>query len=266
MPLGSRPSRSRQAGRRPTSSTSSTSACRRLHPGGSSRQPFTTPSSRTATAWLASGGPTRASSTPGPRGENGARRGLVLREGRGGALLRRRPGAGARAVLGPWLTEDPSEEPSREPPRGPFLVYVGGLAPNKGLGHLVRVFDRAKVDARLVLVGRPAMSAPSSSVRSRLPPPALSRDRHRRDRRGRRPPVPSGRRSRASLGVRGLRVHPPRGDGARLPGSSKRHPAIRVSSRQAPSCCCWGRRCMGHAIARIFADPSLRASLRERGR
>ena len=57
---------------------------------------------------------------------------------------------------GPGLTETGTAEASTDPPRRPFLVYVGGLAPNKGLVRLVRAFDRAAVDGRLVLAGRPA--------------------------------------------------------------------------------------------------------------
>jgi glycosyltransferase involved in cell wall biosynthesis len=57
---------------------------------------------------------------------------------------------------GPGLTEAGRDEPSMKRPPGRFLLYVGGLASNKGLGHLVRAFARANVDGRLVLAGRPA--------------------------------------------------------------------------------------------------------------
>lgn len=57
---------------------------------------------------------------------------------------------------GPGLVDVRDQKPSREPPREPFLLYVGGLAANKGLVHLVRAFDRADVDGHLVVVGRPA--------------------------------------------------------------------------------------------------------------
>lgn len=38
---------------------------------------------------------------------------------------------------------------------GPYLLYVGNLAPNKNLPFLIEAFGAAEVDARLILVGRP---------------------------------------------------------------------------------------------------------------
>lgn len=56
---------------------------------------------------------------------------------------------------GPGLVETgaPAAD-ARDLPQPPFLLYVGNLAASKNLPFLVRAFDRSRVDARLLLVGR----------------------------------------------------------------------------------------------------------------
>ncbi len=169
---------------------------------------------------------------------------------------------------GPGLTEDPSEEPSREPPRGPFLVYVGGLAPNKGLGHLVRVFDRAKVDARLVLVGRPAhgfdelertIAAAAIPHRVEIVTDATDADVDRLYRQAVALAHPSE--------YEGFGFTPLEAMARGCPVLASDIPAIReISGAGALLLPPRDEDAWADAIARIFADPSLRASLRERGR
>jgi glycosyltransferase involved in cell wall biosynthesis len=56
---------------------------------------------------------------------------------------------------GPGLTELPADDVNGLPvPESPYFLYVGDLTVRKNVPFLVRAFDRANVDASLLLVGR----------------------------------------------------------------------------------------------------------------
>jgi glycosyltransferase involved in cell wall biosynthesis len=76
-------------------------------------------------------------------------------------------------LAGPGL---PSRESPGETliPSSPFILYVGNLSPSKNLPFLIRAFDAASPDARLVIVGRPR---PGSEQVGEAVLSARSRDR-----------------------------------------------------------------------------------------
>jgi glycosyltransferase involved in cell wall biosynthesis len=56
---------------------------------------------------------------------------------------------------GPGLTELPADDVNGLPvPESPYFLYIGDLTVRKNVPFLVRAFDRANVDASLLLVGR----------------------------------------------------------------------------------------------------------------
>jgi glycosyltransferase involved in cell wall biosynthesis len=169
---------------------------------------------------------------------------------------------------GPGLTETGTQEPSLEPPRGQFLLYVGGLASNKGLGHLVRAFDRANVDGRLILAGRPghdvnelerAVAVAASSRRIEVITDATDAD------------VEGLYREAVALALpseyEGFGFTPLEAMARGCPVLASDIPAIReISGAGALLLPPRDEGAWAEAIARIFADESLRDSLRERGR
>ena len=169
---------------------------------------------------------------------------------------------------GPGLMQSASEaEPSREPPRGPFIVYVGGLAANKGLTHLVRAFDRAQVDGRLVLAGRPAhgfdeleraVAAAEAPNRIQIVTDATDADADRLYREAVALALPSE--------YEGFGFTPLEAMARDCPVLASDIPAIREIS--GPGALLLPPRdedAWAEAIARVFTDASLRDSLRERG-
>lgn len=59
---------------------------------------------------------------------------------------------------GPGLTP-PFDAPDRSDGRRPYLLFVGNLTMRKNLPFLIRVYERADVQAELVLAGRPSGDA-----------------------------------------------------------------------------------------------------------
>jgi glycosyltransferase involved in cell wall biosynthesis len=169
---------------------------------------------------------------------------------------------------GPGLMDAAGEQPSLEPPDGPFLVYIGGLAENKGLVNLVRAFDRANVGGHLVLAGRPA---DGFDELERAVAAARARDRIRI--------VTDANDADADRLYRGAvaLAHPAEYEGfgftpleamARdCPVVASDIPAIReISSTGALLVPPRDEYAWAEAITRVFADPSLREALRDRGR
>lgn len=169
---------------------------------------------------------------------------------------------------GPGLTEIDSGRPSREPPSGPFLVYVGGLASNKGLGNLVRAFDRAGVDGYLILAGRPAhgfaelkreVAAISSPDRIHVVTDATDADVDRFYRGAVALALPSE--------YEGFGFTPLEAMARGCPVLASDIPAIReISGAGALLLPPRAEDAWAVAITRVFTDESLRESLRERGR
>jgi glycosyltransferase involved in cell wall biosynthesis len=169
---------------------------------------------------------------------------------------------------GPGLTEPGNEQASLEPPLGPFLVYVGGLAPNKGLAHLVRAFDRANVDGHLVLAGRPAqgfdeleraVAATGAPNRIRIVTDATDADADRLYREAVALAHPAE--------YEGFGFTPLEAMARGCPVLASDIPAIReISGPGALLLPPRDEEAWARAITRVFADPSLRDSLRERGR
>jgi glycosyltransferase involved in cell wall biosynthesis len=169
---------------------------------------------------------------------------------------------------GPGLMETAGTEPSREPPRDPYLLYVGGLAENKGLVHLVRAFDRADVPGRLVIAGRPAhgfdeleRAAAAAAVRDRIEFVLDATD------------ADADRLYREAVAL----VHPAEYEGfgftpleamARgCPVVASDIPAVReISGEGALLVPPRDEQAWAEAITRVFHDEALRESLRERGR
>jgi glycosyltransferase involved in cell wall biosynthesis len=169
---------------------------------------------------------------------------------------------------GPGLMQVTDQEPSRALPTGPFLTYIGGLAENKGLVRLVRAFDRANVDGRLVLAGRPAQGFAEleraiaiAGARDRI---QIVTDANDAD---------ADRLYRGAVAL----AHPAEYEGfgftpleamARdCPVVASDIPAIReISGAGSLLVPPRDEAAWAAAIARVFSDPSLRASLRERGR
>jgi glycosyltransferase involved in cell wall biosynthesis len=169
---------------------------------------------------------------------------------------------------GPGLSEVVGEQPAREPPPGSFLLYVGGLAPNKGLVHLVRSFDRANVDGQLVLAGRPAhgfeelqrtIAAASAANRIRVLTDATDADADRLYRKAVALALPSE--------YEGFGFTPLEAMARDCPVLASDIPAVReISGRGALLLPPRDEKAWAEAVARVFTDPSLRDSLRERGR
>jgi glycosyltransferase involved in cell wall biosynthesis len=168
---------------------------------------------------------------------------------------------------GPGLMEPGTDEASLEPPDAPFLVYVGGLAPNKGLVHLVRAFDRVNVDGRLVLAGRPAhgfeeieraVAAARAPDRIRIVTDANDADADRLYRQAVALAHPSE--------YEGFGFTPLEAMARGCPVLASDIPAIReISGAGALLLPPGDEHAWTEAIVRVFADPSLRDSLRERG-
>ena len=169
---------------------------------------------------------------------------------------------------GPGLTEPGNEAPSFDRPPGPFLVYVGGLAVNKGLARLVRAFDRANVDGDLVLAGRPAhgFAELEQSVAATRAPDRIHIVTEAND-------ADADRLYREAVAL----AHPAEYEGfgftpleamARdCPVLASDIPAIReISGDGALLLPPRDEQAWAEAIARVFADASLRDSLRKRGR
>jgi glycosyltransferase involved in cell wall biosynthesis len=169
---------------------------------------------------------------------------------------------------GPGLTEPGSEKPSREPPNGPFLFYVGGLAPNKGLRLLVRAFDRADVEGRLVLAGRPAhgfdelertVAAARARDRIEIVTDASDADADRLYREAVALAHPAE--------YEGFGFTPLEAMARGCPVLASDIPPIReISGAGALLLPPRDENAWADAIRRVFADRSLRESLRERGR
>jgi glycosyltransferase involved in cell wall biosynthesis len=168
---------------------------------------------------------------------------------------------------GPGLTEPGSEQASFEPPRGPFLFYLGGLAKNKGLVQLVRAFDRAKVDGHLVLAGRPshgfdelerAVAAAAARDRVQIVTDANDADADRLYREALALAHPAE--------YEGFGFTPLEAMARDCPVLASDIPAIReISGAGALLLPPRDEEAWAEAIARLFADTSLRDSLRERG-
>ena len=66
---------------------------------------------------------------------------------------------------------------------GPYALYLGKLAPNKGTAHLVDIAERAELDWPLVIAGdgpeRDAIAADARAIRSRHPAGRLGRSGER---------------------------------------------------------------------------------------
>jgi glycosyltransferase involved in cell wall biosynthesis len=169
---------------------------------------------------------------------------------------------------GPGLIETAAEEPSREPPREPYLLYVGGLAANKGLPHLVRAFDRADVHGRLVIAGRPAhgfaeieraVASAGAGDRIQLVTDATDADADRLYREAVALAHPAE--------YEGFGFTPLEAMARDCPVVASDIPAIReISGAGALLVPPRDEEAWAGAIARVFADASLRESLRERGR
>ena len=169
---------------------------------------------------------------------------------------------------GPGLTDPGADTASVEPPAGAFLVYVGSLAPNKGLVHLVRAFDRAGVDGRLVLAGRPAHGFDEierAVARTRAP------DRIRIVTNANDADADRFYRHAVALAhpaeYEGFGFTPLEAMARDCPVLASDIPAIReISGSGALLLAAGDERAWADAIARVFSDASLRQTLRERGR
>jgi glycosyltransferase involved in cell wall biosynthesis len=170
---------------------------------------------------------------------------------------------------GPGLLEVAgSEQPSHEPPDGPFLMFVGGLASNKGLVRLVRAFDRAQVDGDLVLAGRPAhgfdeleraVAATAAPNRIRILTDANDADTDRLYREAVALALPSE--------YEGFGFTPLEAMSRGCPVLASDIPAIReISGAGALLLPPRDEGAWAEGIARVFADEALRDSLRARGR
>ena len=169
---------------------------------------------------------------------------------------------------GPGLTGPGTEAASLDPPRRPFLFYVGGLAENKGLVHLVRAFDRAQVDGELVLAGRPAhgfgeleraVAATAVSSRIRILTDTTDADADRLYRKAVALAHPAE--------YEGFGFTPLEAMARDCPVLASDIPSIReISGPGALLLPPHDERAWADAIARVFADESLRDTLRERGR
>ena len=169
---------------------------------------------------------------------------------------------------GPGLTEPSVEPPALEPPSSPFLFYVGGLAANKGLIHLVRSFDRAKVEGDLVLAGRPAhgfdeleraIASARARDRIRIVTDATDADADRLYREAVALAHPAE--------YEGFGFTPLEAMSRDCPVLASDIPAVReISGAGALLLPPRDEAAWADAIARVFSDPALRDSLRKRGR
>jgi glycosyltransferase involved in cell wall biosynthesis len=169
---------------------------------------------------------------------------------------------------GPGLIEAAGETPSRKPPPTPYLLFVGGLAANKGLVRLVQAFDRAAVDGRLVIAGKPAhgfeeleraVRAAAARDRIQLVTDATDTEADRFYREAVALAHPSE--------YEGFGFTPLEAMARDCPVIASDIPAIReISGDGALLVAPRDEEAWAAAIARVFADASLRESLRERGR
>jgi glycosyltransferase involved in cell wall biosynthesis len=169
---------------------------------------------------------------------------------------------------GPGLAGSPLAAPVVRPPAEPFLLYVGDFAENKNLPLLVRAFDAAGVDGRLLLVGRPAGGF--EDLRATI---ATTRARDRITTLGAATDADLDLLYRRAVGLalisryEGFGFTPLEAMARDCPVIAADIPAIReISGNGALLVSPVDETACAHAIQRLFADESLRASLRERGR